>query len=225
MSGSRTAIPTSRPDVLIVGADPTGLVIALFLCRFGGGVCIIEKDPVTESTSRAIVVHARTLEFYRQLGIADRVVDAAQKFLAVNIWVNGRVRGRLNFGDIGGPLSRFPYSLIFPQDEHERLLIDALQERGIQVERGAELLEMVEQDGRRDNDAQTCNGNHEGMQFIVRRRLRRSAFDRSRKLGIALAGGTYSHLWYVATSRQSVSSRTTKFRSRCRNGTLFQWFR
>jgi 2-polyprenyl-6-methoxyphenol hydroxylase-like FAD-dependent oxidoreductase len=65
----------SDPQVLIVGAGPTGLVMALWLARLNVPFRIIEKNSGPGQTSRAMAVHARTLEFYRQLGIAEEVVD------------------------------------------------------------------------------------------------------------------------------------------------------
>ena len=57
------------PEILIVGAGPTGLVLALWLNRLGVPIRIVDKAPAPGTTSRALGVHARTLEFYRQLGL------------------------------------------------------------------------------------------------------------------------------------------------------------
>jgi len=62
-------------EVLIVGAGPTGLVLALWLRRQGVGVRIIDRTDVPGTTSRALAVQARTLELYRQLDLADAVVE------------------------------------------------------------------------------------------------------------------------------------------------------
>src|SRR6186997_997210 len=112
------------PDtqVLIVGAGPTGLVLALWLNRLGVRVRIVDKTAEPGTTSRAIVVHARTLELYRQLGLADAVVTRGRKMAAINLWVTGQPVARVVFGDMGADMSPFPYALIYPQDEHERLL-------------------------------------------------------------------------------------------------------
>src|SRR5436305_1066987 len=67
-------------QILIVGAGPTGLVLALWLTRQGIPVRIIDKAAEPGTTSRAIVVQARILEFYRQLGIADEVVERGLVF-------------------------------------------------------------------------------------------------------------------------------------------------
>ena len=107
-------------QVLIVGAGPTGLVLALWLTRLGVRVRIIDKAAEPGTTSRALVVHARTLEFYRQLGFADEVVQKGNKFEAVNLWVERTPRGRVDFGALGEGLEPLPLHVIFPQDEHER---------------------------------------------------------------------------------------------------------
>src|SRR5437763_836564 len=66
---------TTAPAVLIVGAGPTGLVLALWLTRLAITVRIIDKLAEAGTTSRALAVQARTLEFYRQLGMADALVE------------------------------------------------------------------------------------------------------------------------------------------------------
>src|ERR1700731_4439065 len=111
-------------DVLIVGAGPTGLVLALWLTRLGVHVRIVDKTAAPGTTSRALAVQARTLELYRQIGLADAVVEGGRKILAANLWVTGNKVARAVFGEMGVGLSPFPYAEIFPQDEHERLLID-----------------------------------------------------------------------------------------------------
>jgi len=61
-------------DVLIIGAGPTGLVLALWLTRLGARVRIVDKTSEPGTTSRALAVQARTLELYSQVGLADKVV-------------------------------------------------------------------------------------------------------------------------------------------------------
>ena len=68
-----------RADVLIVGAGPTGLVLALWLTKMGVNVRIIDKTAEPGTTSRAMLVQARTLELYRQIDIADAVVHTLRQ--------------------------------------------------------------------------------------------------------------------------------------------------
>ena len=101
----------ARSDVLIVGAGPTGLVLALWLTKLGAKVRIVDKTGEPGTTSRGIAVQARTLELYRQLGLANAVVERGNKVAAVNLWVKPR-------RDCPLKLSVTPYSFlrIFPQD-------------------------------------------------------------------------------------------------------------
>jgi 2-polyprenyl-6-methoxyphenol hydroxylase-like FAD-dependent oxidoreductase len=185
-------------DVLIVGAGPTGLVLALWLTRLGLRARIIDTTPEPVTTSRAVAVQARTLEFYRQIGIAHAVVERGRKGVAANLWVAGKNVARAVFADMGAGLSPFPYALIFPQDEHERLLIDCLAEAGVQVGRETELLYFEEVGGHvlarlkcPDGTQETCEAAYiagcDGAHSTVRERLK-----------VDFPGGVYSHLFYVA---------------------------
>jgi 2-polyprenyl-6-methoxyphenol hydroxylase-like FAD-dependent oxidoreductase len=190
-----------RADVLVVGAGPTGLVLALWLARRNVRVRIVDVAQGPGTTSRALAVHARTLELYRQLGIADDVVRRGLRFTAVNLWVRGRHRARAEYGDIGRGLSPFPFILIFPQDEHERLLIEHLSRAGVEVERGVEVT-AVEDRGDRvtahlkssDGKTSTCDATFgvgcDGAHSLVRK-----------SIGVGFPGGTYERVFYVADVR------------------------
>src|ERR1051326_9005791 len=101
-------------QVLIVGAGPTGLVLALWLVRLGVKVRIIDKAAEPGTTSRALAVQSRTLEFYRQVGLADAVVEAGVKIEAVNLWAGGRNAARGPIANFGKGLSPFSFALIYP---------------------------------------------------------------------------------------------------------------
>src|SRR6185437_14465013 len=185
-------------DVLIAGAGPTGLVLALWLARSGVRVRVVDKAATAGTTSRALVVHARTLEFYRQLGIADDVVESATRFAAVNLWVHGRHAARVNIGAIGQGLTAYPYMVVFPQDEHERLLLARLADAGVDVERPCTLREfddrgthvvarLAHADGREETCTSAFLAGCDGAHSTVREQLR-----------AGFPGGTYTHLFYVA---------------------------
>src|SRR5690242_16529996 len=118
-------------DVLIVGAGPTGLVLALWLTRLGVKVRIVDKAAEPGTTSRALAVQARTLELYRQLDLADAVVAAGHRVSGANLWVKGTRKARISLGDLGSGETPYPYMQIFPQDEHERLLVARLEALGV----------------------------------------------------------------------------------------------
>src|SRR5947209_3998781 len=119
------------PLVLIVGAGPTGLVLALWLTRLGVPVRIVDKAAEPGTTSRALAVQARTLELYRQVGLADAVVAGGVQVANLNFWVKGARAARVPLSRIGEGRSPFPFALIFPQDAHERLLIERLADLGV----------------------------------------------------------------------------------------------
>src|ERR1700720_1066796 len=135
-------------DVLIIGAGPTGLVLALWLTRLGVKVRIIDKTAEPGTTSRALAVQARTLELYRQLDLTEAVVVRGHRVPAVNLWVKGEAAARLPFESVGSGLTPYPFLHIFPQDQHERLLIDRLEELGVTIERRTELIYFAEESDR-----------------------------------------------------------------------------
>src|SRR6516162_6686708 len=87
----------TRSDVLVVGAGPTGLVLALWLTKLGVKPRVIDKTAAAGTTSRALAVHARTLELYRQLDLADYVIEHGHKVPAVQLWVKGESQARVDF--------------------------------------------------------------------------------------------------------------------------------
>ena len=185
-------------DVLIAGAGPTGLVLALWLTKQGVKVRIVDKAQAPAQASRALAVQARTLELYRQLGIADEVVARGHKVPAVNLWVKGAPKARIRFEVIGEGLTPYPFLLTFPQDAHEKLLADRLSSLGVAVERGLELAGFAETDGgvraelrSADGQSQTCEAlficGCDGARSIVRKAI-----------GATFPGGDYRQLFYVA---------------------------
>ncbi len=190
-------------DVLIAGAGPTGLVLALILKTSGAAVRIVDKAAEPGTTSRALAVQARTMEFYRQLGLADAVVAEGRNVLAANLWTHGRHRARLDIGRYGQGLSPFNFPLIYAQDAHERLLIRALADLGVTVERPVEMARFDEtSDGIRaflrhdDGAEEVCEARYivgcDGARSVVRHAI-----------GAEFPGGTYEHLFYVADVQAS----------------------
>ena len=179
---------TENTDVLIVGAGPTGLVLALWLTRLGVRVRIVDKTAEPGTTSRALAVQARTLELYRQIGLADAVVARGRKMTAINLWTAGKQVAHVVFGDMGADLSPFPYALIYPQDEHERLLIDRLAEAGVKVERQTELVAFEETAAGVRARLKRADGAHGHVRGRLSRRLRRRALRRARGLADRFPG-------------------------------------
>lgn len=143
-------MPASNPEVLIVGAGPTGLATAIELKRRQIDCRIVERRDGPAHTSRAITVHARTMEILEDMGIA-------QRFLHGGIRNDGYIfnflgqpeRPRL---DYTGLPTRYPFVCMFNQNETEKILRDHLEhDLGLAIEWGAELTEIRQSaDGRID---------------------------------------------------------------------------
>ncbi len=185
-------------DVLIVGAGPTGLVLAIVLARLGTRVRIVDRAAEPGTTSRALAVQARTLELYDALGLGDEVVRRGLVLSAVNLWQRGERAARIELAAIGRGVSPRPFGIIFPQDEHERLLVEHLEGLGVRVERGVEVTgfedgpEGVTATLRREGGAvETCTAAYlagcDGARSLVRAAIHAE-----------FPGGTYQHLFYVA---------------------------
>ncbi len=184
--------------VLIVGAGPTGLVLALWLTRLGVRVRIVDKTAEPGTTSRAVAVQARTLELYRQVGLADAVVADGVQVAGANFWVESAKVARVPLGEMGKGLSPFPYALTYPQDAHERLLIERLAALGVEVERRTELVRFEQLTDRvraalkrPDGSEEVCEAAYlagcDGARSTVREALQ-----------TGFPGGTYSGRFYVA---------------------------
>jgi 2-polyprenyl-6-methoxyphenol hydroxylase-like FAD-dependent oxidoreductase len=187
--------------VLIAGAGPTGMVLALWLTRLGVPVRLIDAAAGPGTTSRALAMQARTLELYSQIGIADEVVARGCRVEAVNLWVRGERRATAVFGKLGAGLSPFPYALVYPQDAHERLLVERLADLGVEVERRCEILGVEDSAGRILARLKLADGNTETFEtaYVAGCDGAHSAVRNA--LGVGFGGGTYQHVFYVADVR------------------------
>ena len=131
-----------QTDVLIVGAGPTGLMLASQLARRGVRPLIIDRHSGPAQQTRAMAVHARTLEIYAKLGIADRALQLGRRGNAANMWAQGERRARIPLGEIGQGLSPFPYVLMLGQDDNEQIMGEKLGDYGITVQWNTELVSL-----------------------------------------------------------------------------------
>jgi len=180
--------------VLIVGAGPTGLSLAIALRQRGARVIIIDRQTQGANTSRAAVIHARTLELLEQLGVTAKLLQ--QGITVPNFRVRDR-DGLLLDIDFGALPSRYPFTLMLPQDQTEAILRARLQELGVEVQWATELDTVVQQEDRLVAQLKSPTGNI-GMHasWVVgcdglHSKVREAA-------NIAFVGGTYPEEFVLA---------------------------
>ncbi|MGO9386317.1 MAG: FAD-dependent monooxygenase [Mycobacterium sp.] len=132
---------TPNPDVLVVGAGPVGLVAACELARHGIRVRVIDKLTQPTDQSRAIAVHARSLDMFDRMGVVDEMVSTGIKATAMQLYAG---HSKLFRVPLGGVDSAFPFTLTTVQTETERVLGEHLESLGITVERGVELVGLTQ---------------------------------------------------------------------------------
>src|SRR5215831_14488539 len=108
---------TLTTDVLIIGAGPTGLSLAGQLLRYGVDFIIVEKNEGITPYSKAIGVHARTLEIFDQIGLAQEAVARGTIAGRARLIIDGEIRGELLFSDVGKGMSPFPFVLMLEQSK------------------------------------------------------------------------------------------------------------
>lgn len=129
-----------RVQVLIVGAGPTGLVMAHELARYGIEFRVIDKHASPLELTKSAALHARTLEIFEDLGVIGRVMEEGQRVDHLFLRTKYKDRVHLDFTDLEN--TRFDHMVDLPQNRTEHILIDALEERGISVDREVKLLEI-----------------------------------------------------------------------------------
>jgi 2-polyprenyl-6-methoxyphenol hydroxylase-like FAD-dependent oxidoreductase len=134
-----------NPDVIVVGAGPVGLVAGCELARRGVSVRVIDKLTEPTDQSRAIAVHARSLDMFDRMGIVDDLLGTGIKAIAMQTYTGGRKLYRVPLGEVD---SAFPFTLNTAQTETERILGEHLQSLGVVVERGVELVALSQDDDR-----------------------------------------------------------------------------
>src|SRR5947209_10246031 len=185
---------SERPKALIVGAGPTGLVMAHELARDGIQCRLIDKAPHRAMESRAIAIHSRTVEAFELMGLADAFLSAGHRIGGVNVYGES---GRIAHAAFGMLETRYPFVLGVPQDQTERILEERLARLGVRVERSTELVSLAQREsgvsarlhtGDRVEELETdwllgCDGAHSTVR---------------EQLGISFAGATYPEHFVLA---------------------------
>lgn len=191
-----TAAQHTDTDVLIIGAGPAGLTLAAALATRRVRATVIDALPEGVNTSRAAVVHARTLEVLEPLGVSERLVKRGLKAGRFTIRDRDRVLVHIDFNDLP---TRYPYALMVSQAVTESVLRQRLGELGGSVQRPRSLRDFT-QDAQgvsaRLDDGSTLRARYlvgaDGMHSAVREHS-----------GIAFSGGRYAESFVLADVRLS----------------------
>ncbi|RYF09034.1 MAG: pentachlorophenol monooxygenase [Comamonadaceae bacterium] len=197
-------MPSSTPrttaefdtDVLIVGAGPTGLTLGAALAAQGAQALVIDRLAEGANTSRAAVVHARTLEVLEPLDLASRLIARGLKAKQFTIRDRDRVLVPIAFDRLP---TRYPYTLMIPQEVTEHILLARLKELGGQVLRPRQVVDLTQDAAGVTatlDDASRLRARYvvgaDGIHSTVRERA-----------GIGFTGGSYGESFLLADVRLS----------------------
>jgi len=188
---------TMQTDVVIIGAGPTGLMAANQLSRFGVDYIILDSKLGPTHESRAIVVSARSLEIYQQLGVINEVIEHGKKIESFHVYSEGKPQISVNLSNVGKGLSDFSYVLGYEQSKNEDLLYQHIKTTGQDVLWNTAFIKyeefndkVVVEAQQEDNDILieakyliACDGAHSPVRH---------------QLGSSFAGGTYENKFIVA---------------------------
>ncbi len=128
-------------DVLVIGAGPTGLMMALELARRGIACRIIDKLPEATQTSKALAIQSRTLELFDIMGMIEEPLRHGLQVGAANLYANGKRIAHMPFDELDSP---YPFILDLAQSETEKIFSMRLANLGVAIERQVELSNLAQ---------------------------------------------------------------------------------
>ena len=194
-----TEAAIAETPVLVVGAGPVGLLMASELRRHGVECRVVDGNdgPTPLNESRALGIQARTMEVFRDAGVAGTILEQARKMYGLSAYSEGKKVVHVGF-DFAGLDTEYPFVLAFPQSRTERVLLDHLGRLGGAVERGTKLASLAQDgsgvtasmEGKDEAKAEIRAGwvvGCDGSRSVVRKAL-----------GLAFEGGEYEERFLIA---------------------------
>ena len=185
-------------DVLIVGAGPTGLMLANQLGRRGIRALIIDRHAGPSLETRALGVQARTLEIYAKLGIIDRALELGKRGTGANIWAEGRKMAHVPLGEAGHSVTPYPFILILGQDDNERIMGDKLRDWGMSVQWSTELVGFDQDPGHVAATLKLADGTTRKITAAWVAGCDGARSSVRELCGITFPGAPYEHVFFVA---------------------------
>ena len=190
---------TTTTDVLVIGAGPTGLLMANMMTRQGVNVRILNKKDGIAQESRAIAVHAKTLELLDKLDLIDQALADGERLQSFQLLSRGKRAGKMAFlNNKGGKSTPYPFGLIYGQDQTEHLLLKNLLEIGGHVEWNTEVLSLEQTLDCAQVRVRTLDGNEETIeaQWVVGADGAHSPVRHA--LSVGFQGQTYEQTLFIA---------------------------
>ena len=197
-------------NVLIVGAGPTGLMLANQLARRGIKPLIIDRHSGPAQQTRAMAVHARTLEIYAKMGLADQALALGARGVAGNMWANRHHTARVPVGDIGRGLSPYPFVLMLGQDDNEHIMGARLSEMGVIVQWNTELVSLQQHESHVEVILKRPDGSHKTLTASWVAGCDGSRSKVREACGIGFPGAPYEHTFFVADTVATGSMRSNE---------------
>ncbi|HEU0252078.1 MAG TPA: FAD-dependent monooxygenase [Pyrinomonadaceae bacterium] len=187
-----------KTDVLIVGAGPTGLALAVQLIRYGIDFVIVDKREGTTAYSKAIGVQARTLEIYQQIDLAERLIDLGLPAKGVRLLEGGEQRAEVPLSNLGQGTTPYPFLLIVEQGKHEALLYQFIKSHGREVRWQTTFDGFSQTDAGVTGTILHANGEQQQVEakYLVACDGPKSGVRHA--LGLTFEGSTLERLFYVA---------------------------